>query len=50
MDTMFGTKVYDTKKKRHLIPYDIDLSLKGDDEIAGYEPPGKWNIKPEMSL
>lgn len=42
--------IYDTRKKRHLNPYERDLSLKGDDKVAGYEQPEKWDIKPELSL
>ncbi len=41
--------VYDSKKERHITPYDIDLS-QGGDRIICYELAEKWNIKSEMYL
>ncbi len=46
--------VYDTKKGKNIIPYDIDLSqllYNGDtDRVICHELPHKWDIKPEMYL
>lgn len=46
--------LYDMRKKKHLTPYDVDLSCPshagGADKIEDYEQPDKWNIKPEEYL
>ena len=46
--------IYDTKKGKHIMPYDIDLSQQLDrgsaDKIAGYESPDKINVIPEIYL
>jgi putative nucleotidyltransferase with HDIG domain len=46
--------VYDTRKRRFITPYDMDLSRPSDsgitDTILNYEAPEKWNIRPEMYL
>lgn len=46
--------VYDTKKDRYLMPYDVDLSNSSDnsagDSIVSYELPERWNVQPEMYL
>lgn len=42
--------VFDSKKKKYIMPRDIDLSRNGDDRVAGYERPGNWNINPEKYI
>jgi putative nucleotidyltransferase with HDIG domain len=44
--------VFDTKKEKHITPYDVDLSQSSDnggaDRVICHEIPDKWCIKPEM--
>jgi putative nucleotidyltransferase with HDIG domain len=46
--------IYNIKKGRHIIPYDVNLSepFQGcpEGKIESYESPHKWNIKAEMYL
>lgn len=46
--------VYDTRKKKYISPYDVNLSCPshkgGSDKIADYEQPERWNIRPEGYL
>jgi len=42
--------IYDTKKGKHVTPYDIDLSNGGGDRITSYEVPDKIHVVPEMYL
>jgi HD-GYP domain-containing protein (c-di-GMP phosphodiesterase class II) len=42
--------VYDTKKARQVVPYNLDLSHRDEINVEGYELPDKWGIKPEMYL
>jgi putative nucleotidyltransferase with HDIG domain len=46
--------VYNVKKEKYVMPYDIDLSQPSDngggDQIISSEPPHKWNINPAMYL
>lgn len=46
--------IYDIKKEKYVIPYDVDLSkLSGEENtevVLNAEPPDRWNIKPEMYL
>lgn len=46
--------IYDTKKEKLLLPYDIDLSESagsaGEDKVTCSESPNKWSIIPETYL
>ena len=41
--------VYDTKRSRQVMTYDLDLA-DTDNKIEGYEVPERWGIKPEIYL
>lgn len=42
--------VYDTKKERALIPYDLDLSRSEADRVECHELPDRWKIYPERYM
>jgi HD-GYP domain-containing protein (c-di-GMP phosphodiesterase class II) len=42
--------VYDTKKERQVMPYDIDLSQISEDRVESSESTEKWNINTEIYL
>jgi HD-GYP domain-containing protein (c-di-GMP phosphodiesterase class II) len=42
--------VYDTRKQRHLMPFNLDLSHDESDRVVGYESPERWDLKPETYI